>query len=125
LEAAGVADRVAVVGGDVFAEVPAGADAYFTCTVLRCFEDDDCLRILKNIRAAMGPGSRLVAVEQEVPEGPARRPYAMLDLHAMVVYGSRDRTAEEYRNLYALAGLELTRVVPMGGPLSAFEGHAL
>jgi SAM-dependent methyltransferase len=119
----GAAGRVNIVGGDVFAGVPPGADAYFTCTVLRCFENDRCLRLLQNIRRAMAHGSRLVAVEQEIPSGPGRRPYGFLDLHAMVVYGSRDRTADEYRELYGDAGLELTRVIPVGGPFSAFEGR--
>ena len=123
LAAAGVVDRVKVVGGDAIVEVPAGADAYCTCTVLRCFEDDGCLRILRNIRAAMAPGSRLVAIEPEIPAGPARRPSSMLDLHAMVVYGGRDRTANEYRTLYRQAGLELVDATPIGGPYSAFEGR--
>ncbi len=123
LQAAGVAVRVTIVGGDVFDEVPAGADAYFTCTVLRCFDDDDCLRILKNVRRAMRAESRLVAVEQKVPAGPAQRPYALLDLHTMVVYGGRDRTADHYRDLFAQAGLRLKRVTPVGGPFSALEGR--
>ncbi|MDQ6772777.1 MAG: acetylserotonin O-methyltransferase [Candidatus Dormibacteraeota bacterium] len=123
LEAAGVAERVTVVGGDIFLEVPAGADAYFTCTVLRCFDDDECLRILRNVRAAMSGDARVVAVEQEVPSGRAQRPHALLDLHTMVVYGGRDRTAIEYGTLFAEAGLELVGVTPVGGPFSAFKGR--
>ncbi|MDQ6773714.1 MAG: acetylserotonin O-methyltransferase [Candidatus Dormibacteraeota bacterium] len=123
LEAEGIADRVTIVGGDIFLEIPAGADAYFTCTVLRCFDDYDCVRILKNIRTAMSRDARLVAVEQEVPSGRAQRPTALLDSHSMVVYGGRDRTATEYGRLFAEAGLELVGVTPVGGPMSAFEGR--
>jgi hypothetical protein len=123
LAAHGVADRVTVVGGDVFESVPAGGDVYVTCTVLRCFDDDSCLRILANIRAAMPAHARLMAMEQCIPPGPAQAPTAALDLHTMVVYGGRDRTEAQYRDLYARAGLRLTEALPAGGPFAVFVGH--
>lgn len=121
----GLADRVDVVGGDVFDSVPDSGDVYVTCTVLRCFDDPECLRILQSIRAAAAPGVRILAFEQHVPDGPARRPTAMLDLHTMVAYGGRDRTAAEYGSLYAQAGFRLVDVIPAGGPFAGFLGEAV
>ena len=41
----------------------------------------------------------------------------------LAVTGGRERTAEEYRKLYAQAGFELTRVVPTASAASIVEGR--
>lgn len=121
----GLGNRLTVVGGDAFESVPAGGDLYMTCTVLRCFDDPDCARLLRSIRAASPPQGRILAFEQMIPDGPAQRPTAMLDLHTMVAYGGRDRTADEYRSLYAQAGFNLLDAIPAGGPFAGFLGEAV
>ncbi|HET9051839.1 MAG TPA: methyltransferase, partial [Candidatus Dormibacteraeota bacterium] len=120
----GVADRLEIVGGDAFESVPSGADLYITCTVLRCFDDHDCARLLRSIRTAIPPRGRILAFEQLVPDGPAQRPTAMLDVHTMVAYGGRDRTRGEYASLYAEAGFTLLDAIPAGGPFAGFLGEA-
>ncbi|MHA6625835.1 methyltransferase [Pseudonocardia sichuanensis] len=52
---AGVAERVTVVAGDFFAEVPPGADAYVLTRILHDWPDEDAVRILHRVRAAMAP----------------------------------------------------------------------
>jgi len=69
LAAAGVADRVQVVGGDFFAAVPAGGDAYALGAVLYDWDDDQCVTILDNCRRAMGEGGRLLIAEIVIPPG--------------------------------------------------------
>lgn len=120
----GLGDRLTVAGGDAFERVPSGADLYVTCTVLRCFDDPDCARLLRSIRAAAPPRGRILAFEQLIPDGRAQRPTAMLDLHTMVAYGGRDRTKDEYRRLYAQAGFTLLDAIPAGGPFAGFLGEA-
>jgi hypothetical protein len=68
LAAEGVAGRCQLVGGDFFADVPAGADAYLLSRVLHDWTDDDARRVLATCRAATGPGSRLLVVEAILPE---------------------------------------------------------
>lgn len=121
----GLGDRITVVGGNAFEAVPTGGDLYITCTVLRCFDDPDCLRLLRSIRAAAPPKARILAFEQMIPSGPAQRPTAMLDLHTMVAYGGRDRTTDEYRSLYAQAGFNLLDAIPAGVPFAGFLGEAV
>ena len=118
LERAGVADRAEVVGGDMFESVPAGADVYMFSTVLRCFGDEDCARILRATRAAMSDGAALHAYEMVHPDGPWHSPAGLADLDAMVLYGGRDRTATEWEALVARAGLRLESVTPCVEPYS-------
>lgn len=46
----------------------------------------------------------------------------MLDLEMIVMTsGGRERTLDEYRALFASAGLRLERVLPTAGPFSILE----
>ena len=64
---AGLADRVTAVGGNFFDGVPT-ADVYVMSVVLHDWDDDSCVRILRNITKAAPPAARLVLLEMVVPE---------------------------------------------------------
>lgn len=113
--------RLEFMGGDVFDTVPAGGDIYLTSTVLRCFNDERCLRLLQNICTAMPAHARLAAFEMIIPEGRDNLAMSMADLTARVLYGGCDRTEAQFRNLFAQAGLHLTRVVPVEGTMHVLE----
>jgi O-methyltransferase len=70
----GLAERTKVVGGDFFQSVPS-ADLYLLKMILHDWDDESCIRILKNCRAAMTSGGRIAVVEMIVGElsdpGPA------------------------------------------------------
>lgn len=118
IAAAGLADRCEFVGGDFFATVPAGADAYMMKHVIHDWDDAKATRILRTCRAAMGPEAKLLIVEGVYPpridgsvesEGAARN-----DVNMMVCTGGRQRSEAEFRELYGAAGLRLTRIVETG-----------
>ena len=56
--------RIAAQGGSFFNEVPGGADVYLLIRVLHDWSDEDCVRILRTIRAAIGAHSLLLLGEQ-------------------------------------------------------------
>jgi hypothetical protein len=69
------------------------------------------------------PGKVLV-VEGVVSEDYQQSlPVLQLDVEMLVNYGGRQRTEDEYRALFAAAGLQLGRVFPLGDPgqFSIFE----
>lgn len=115
-------ERMAVSGGDFFAAVPAGADAYLLKHILHDWDDEACLRILGAIRSVMAPGARVLIVEQVIPPGNEAFPGKLLDLNMLVMTeGGRERTPAEYANLLGRAGLELRRIVPTASPVSVVE----
>ena len=63
LRALGVENRVTIQAGNAFEAVPPGADAYILSHVIHDWNEDHCLTILRNCRAAMTPTSRLLIVE--------------------------------------------------------------
>ncbi len=108
--------NVTFVAGDVFEFVPEGGDAYLFRHLLHDYDDDDCLKMLNNVRRAMPAHARVLVLEKTVPIDDTPGPGRWLDLHVMLLTGGRERTEEEYRALFAKAGLRLTRVLPTAHP---------
>ena len=67
LAASGPADRVELVGGDFFEQVPAGCDPYLLKSILHDWHDECALQILRNIHRAPAPGARLAVIEAPLP----------------------------------------------------------
>ncbi len=103
---ADVADRAEIVPGDFFESVPAGVDAYVLKSVLHDWSDEKALAILRNIRAAMEPGARVVVLEQVMPEmvTPETAGVVRNDLNMLVATGGRERSEAEFRDLLDAAG---------------------
>jgi ubiquinone/menaquinone biosynthesis C-methylase UbiE len=113
---AGELPGITFAAGDVFEFVPAGGDAYLLRHLLHDYDDEDCLRMLGNVRRAMAPHARVLVLEKTVPIDDTPGPGRWLDLHVMLLTGGRERTAPEYEALFAKAGLRLARVLPTAHP---------
>jgi len=120
LAAAGVADRATAEAGDFFAAVPEGADAYLLKSVIHDWNDARAGRILRNVRAAMGPDGTLLVVEPVMPDEPSSSPdvlmMVMSDLNMLVCTGGKERTEAEFRTLLADAGFVVRAITPVSGP---------
>jgi hypothetical protein len=65
----------------------------------------------------------LLLVERVVRPGNEPDPTKFSDLNMLVELGGRERTADEFRRLYAEAGFRLTDVIlSTGSPLAIIEG---
>jgi hypothetical protein len=121
ISAAGVEGRCERVGGDFFASVPPGGDAYVLSHIVHDWGVEACHTILRNCREAMNPGGRILLVEMVLPTGAEPHPGKVLDVIMLAIAGGRERTAEEYAQLLAPAGLRVERVVPTASPVSVVE----
>jgi hypothetical protein len=123
--AAGVANRVSYVSGDVFESLPAGADLYLIQRFIHGWEDEPATAILANCRAAIQPAGRLVLVEALVAPDQPRSLGAFFDLEMMVVAGGKARTEDEFRVMFEAIGFHLTNIVDTGTPFSIIEAVAV
>jgi O-methyltransferase domain len=124
LDQYGVRERVEIVGGDFFDKVPADGDLYVMKAIIHDWQDDEARKILENVRRAMARGGRVALVECVVT-GPNEKHFSkFLDIEMIVHAGGRERTRDEYAELFVKAGLRLTRIVPCAGPASVVEGEA-
>jgi len=105
-------DRMERVSGSFFESVPAGADAYILRNVIHDWLDRDAGAILRVIRAAAKPSSRVILIERIIPETSAFDPGKLSDLLMLAVAGGQERTAAEYQQLLENTGLELEQIVP-------------
>ncbi|MFK8181822.1 MAG: methyltransferase [Phormidesmis sp.] len=122
LVAANVAARCETVGGSFFETVPSGKEAYMLSHILHDWSDDDCLKILRNIRQAMPETGRLLVVEMLIPDGDAPHFGKLLDVTMLSIFsGGRERTAAEYIQLLQKAGFSMPRIVPTSGLVSVLE----
>lgn len=122
LAAAGIADRCACVAGDFFAVLPPGADIYMLRHIIHDWDDERSIAILRNCAEAAGTGSKVLVIESIVEPGNDSSAVKMVDVQMMVMNGGRERTVEEYRQLFMTAGLTLTRIIPAGAE-SLIEGE--
>ena len=116
------ADRIELVTGDFLAEVPSGADLYVLKSILHDWDDDRATAILRNVRAAAKPESRILIVETMLPSQPQPSPIALMDLNMLVMLGGRERTAEQFGALLAAGGWRVERVIPTPGMFQLIEG---
>ncbi|MFJ7418990.1 methyltransferase [Streptomyces uncialis] len=112
---AGLADRVTVVGGSFFDPLPRG-DLFLLKAVLHNWDDDACTAILRNCRAALNPGGRVIVVE--MPLGPLGEPgfAPLLDLNMLAVLPGRERDLPHYDALFEAAGLRRAGITPTRSP---------
>jgi hypothetical protein len=118
--------RCAFEAGSFFDALPAGADLYFMKHILHDWGDEECLGILRNCRAAMRQGARLLVCERIVPPGNEPSPTKLIDLHMLAInHGGKERTELEYRRLLAATGFACERVIATRSAWSLVEGVAL
>jgi hypothetical protein len=121
LNAAGVADRCEIVGGDFFESVPTGGDAYVLKWIVHDWDHDRAVRILRNCRRAMTPTSRLLLIETVIPSPDEPHAGKIMDFVMLLGLGGQERTAQQYASLLRDAGCELTTVVPTASAMSVVE----
>jgi hypothetical protein len=117
-----VRDRCEATGGDFFESVPEGADGYVMKYITHDWDDDKCVRILSNCRRAMVANGRVLVADRVLSKRSHRDWGRLVDINMMVVPGGKERTRDEFRELFAQAGLRLKRVLGTMSSLSVLEG---
>lgn len=123
LDAAGVRDRCELVSGSVFDAAPKGGDTYVLKDILHDWDDAQALRILQVCRRAMPREARLLVIERLLDAAPASA--TLVDVTMFVLTGGRERTTEEYRQLFAAAGLSLRSVTAASPSTAILEASHL
>jgi hypothetical protein len=117
----GVADRVSMVEGDFFSEIPVIADAYIMKHIIHDWYDDNCEKILRNIRNSMPHNGRVLIVDSVIPPGNDPHPAKILDLEMLISPGGVERTASEFETLLSNSGFRISRIIPTHAPVSIVE----
>ncbi|MFL6127408.1 methyltransferase [Actinophytocola sp.] len=107
--AADLADRWQPVAGDFLDAVPPG-DVLLVKRIMHDWDDPTCVRILRNCRAAVRDGGRILVFDAVLPAGDVPHQAKALDLLMMTVLPGHERTEAQFRRLFAAAELSLVSI---------------
>jgi hypothetical protein len=124
LDGSPLGQRIALVGGDFFDRVPE-ADLYLLMRVLHDWDDEHTRRILTTCRRAAAPGTRVLVVEQVLPDPWEPSPAHLSDIAMLVLLGGRERTASEYSALLGATGWEVEKVCATDTPFGVLLATAV
>jgi hypothetical protein len=117
----GADHRWDLAAGDFFTEAPPG-DVYLIKRILHDWDDELCVRILRQCRQAVSDHGRVLVIDAVIPPGNDPDPGKVIDLLMMSALTGRERTHAEFEALFTRAGFRLARVIPTGTRLSIVEG---
>ncbi|KAJ8423147.1 hypothetical protein Cgig2_011892 [Carnegiea gigantea] len=104
---------VTYIGGDMFVSVPK-ADAIFMKSVFHNWDDEHCIKFMKNCYTALPDHGKVIACEIFIPTIPETNDVARMaynyDTFMMVTCNARERTKLEFEALGKAAGFEGFRV---------------
>jgi hypothetical protein len=118
----GIRDRCQLLAGNFFAPITTCGEVWTLCQVLHDWPDAECRTILGQCREAMRPTDRLLVIEMlTVPCEPNMR-VALIDIIMLMYFGeARQRTVDEYQQLFDATRFSLARVLPTAGAFSIVE----
>ena len=121
LDSYGVRDRVEMVEGDFFCEIPVKADIYMLKHIIHDWYEDNCEKILRNIHKQIADDGKVLIIEAVVPEGNEPDYSKVIDLEMLLSPGGVERTPSEFAELLRNSGFNLNRIIPTDGPMSIVE----
>ncbi|KAJ5384780.1 O-methyltransferase family 2 [Penicillium concentricum] len=103
-------DGVRTEAYDFFQTQPIiGAKFYYLRRIMHDWPDDKAAKILRNVRAAMSPDSRILIDDAVLPDTGANWRSAMADL-VMMTFAGKERTKHQWESLAESAGLRVEQI---------------
>lgn len=122
---AGCDGRISIESGSFFERVPSDCDAYIMKHIIHDWSDDYCRSVLSLMREQLPLNGRVLICEMVIQDDASPSPAKMLDIEMLVMtVGGKERSASEFRDLLASAGLQLGRIVPTASPICIVEALA-
>ncbi len=89
--------------------------------IIHDWDDETAATILRNCAKALADGGRVVLCEMLITPGPESLPALLLDVEMPAGPGGRERTRDEFTDLFAAAGFRLERVIETKTPIRLIE----
>ena len=121
IEAAGLSDRVKVVGGDFFAGPLPDADVITMGLILHDWNLENKMDLVKAAYDALPEGGAFIAIENIIDDARRENAFGLLmSLNMLIEFGDAfDFTGSDFAGWCTEAGFKEIDVVPLAGPTSA------
>ncbi|TVU31390.1 hypothetical protein EJB05_23074, partial [Eragrostis curvula] len=118
---------VKFVAGDMFQHIPP-ADAVLLKWILHCWQDEDCIKILRRCKDAIparDAGGKIIVIDMvvgsaESQENVSKETQALFDIFVMYVDGV-ERDEQQWRSIFMKAGFSDYKITPIHGFRSLIE----
>ena len=117
--------RLKLHPGSFFEDGLPVCDAYFMMQILHDWSDEESEKILKSIRKAAPPHSKLLLAEWLLPEDGKPSWTLFVDMIMMTELTGKERTEGEFRLLLERGGFRLDRVIDAGFHTFILEASAI
>ncbi len=109
-----VASRLEYVGADMFESVPR-ADTYILKHIIHDWDDEHSLRLLRNCHESMEGDGLLLCVDSVLPPmgDTGATPAKLLDILMLLAIGGKERTKQQWEELYRSTGFRITSMTPL------------
>jgi hypothetical protein len=121
-------DRIEIKTGDVFQEIPQGADAIVMKHFISAWSDEDAMKILANCKKALPDHGKLILLQSFVPDRDEPKTEAdgiMPGIFAVQINvatsGGGWRTKKQFQELFERSGFKLEQVFKTNNSLSGME----
>jgi C-methyltransferase len=122
IESYGLKERIKIADGSFFDEVPRGGDLYILKNIVHDWGDENSIKILKNVHKAMEPRSTMLVIDTIIKNDNSYSYGKMLDILMLLgTEDGRERTLEEFREVFDKSGFKIKRVIPTVSPFSLME----
>lgn len=115
------APRLDIQAGDFFKSVPAGADAYILKRVLLDWDDSKATEIMRTIRTAMRPDSKLFIIDGIITGHNQRDLAKDFDILMLGLFAGKHRTHHDFNQMFEKVGLEISSIKPTPFGVSIIE----
>ncbi|KAK4269239.1 hypothetical protein QN277_022425 [Acacia crassicarpa] len=123
-------ENLKFVQGDMFQTIPPAADIIMSKWTLCDWDDERCLKLLKNFKEAVtskGKRGKLVLINEVVEDGKADyddesvETQLQFDLALMMWFPGKERNEKEWAHLFSSAGFTTYKITPVLGIRSLIE----
>jgi hypothetical protein len=121
VDAAGLQDRVTIVGGDFFADALPKADVITMGNILHDWGLDQKKALIRKVFEALPPGGAFIAIENIIDDGRRQNVFGLLmSLNMLLETESGfDYTGADFRRWCSEIGFQRVEILPLVGPASA------
>ncbi|KAK7390577.1 hypothetical protein VNO78_25886 [Psophocarpus tetragonolobus] len=117
-------NNLTYVGGDMFKSIPT-ADAVLLKSTLHNWDDNDCIKILKNCKEAISSKGKVIIIDvvinEKLDEHEVTGLKRLLNVVMACSLNAKERSEQEWKKLIMQAGFESYKIFPLTGYLSLIE----
>lgn len=110
--------RIEFISGDFFERIPIRADTIILSRVLHDWNNENVIKILKNLNSALENEGKLLLLEMVMPENLEFDFGISLNFNLLVNVGGKERTLTEFNDILEQSDFELIDVKHDKGPIS-------